>query len=239
MRFFDGVHEMKWVCFTKSQVILESSWGVRLETIQSQSLWVSSSTAGAAAVKPSINAAPVCPAVGSTEEWSTSVRSDHQSWVMFFFTLNFYLWGITVIQKNIWTCEELSCWKSSLVLSHTCPYTHSQLHKRQSSASESPTVWLCWSSFSCIFFSFIWIIPGITWELISEDVCFFPGVHHPRAAVLWESPFIWAFSPFQYFICLGLSWSWCWLRLPRRWVWRKLLMFIWEALLMPFKIFPD
>lgn len=70
------------------------------------------------------------------------------------FPLWICLWGIVVIQRNVWSCEKLSCWKSSLVLSHTCPYIHSQLYKRHSSTSESPTVWLCWSSFSASFFFF-------------------------------------------------------------------------------------
>lgn len=130
------------------------------------------------------------------------------------FSLWIYLWGITVIKRNVWSCEELSCWKNSLVLSHTCPYIDSQLYKRQSSTSENTTVWLCWSSFSCIFFSFISIIPGITWELVSEDVCFFPGVHHPKATALWESPFIWAFLPVSVLhLSRAFMLSWCWLGL--------------------------
>lgn len=118
----------------------------------------------------------------SMEEWYRSVRTSVMGCILFLLWI--CLWGIVVIQRNVWSCEEFSCWKSSLVLSHTCPYIRSQLYKRQSSTSESPTVWLCWSSFSCIFFSFYlnhswnhlradyWGCLLLSWGTSSKGNCF-------------------------------------------------------------------
>lgn len=131
-----------------------------------------------------------------------------------------------MIQRNVWSCEELSCWKSSLVLSHTCPYIHSQLYKRQSSTSESPTVWLCWSSFSCIVFSFYfnhswnhlradyWGWLFLSCGTSSKDNCFVKNL------LSFELSFS---CLFQYFLCLRLSCSWCWL-------WLSSLLSVKEAL---------
>lgn len=126
-------------------------------------------------------------------QWRSDLEvSGHQTWV-YSFSLWINLWGIVVIQRNVWSCEELSCWKSSLVLSHTClifPVSFTKGNHQLLRALQYDSVG---AAFLASFFLFIWIIPRITWELITEDVYFFPGVHHRRATALWKSPFIWAF----------------------------------------------
>lgn len=167
----------------------------------------------------------------SAEEWCRIVRTSVMCCVLFH---SEFICEV-LIQSNGWSWEELSCWKSSLVLSIPA-LIFSQLYKRQSSISESPTVWLCWCSFSCIFFL---LFESLERWLVSMSISFWGYII--QGQLLCENLLSFELSYsclFQYFICLGFSCSWCWLGLPF-WVWRKLSMLIWEALLMPFKTFPD
>lgn len=197
---------MKWTgMFYRKSSYLGIILKCQVEIIQSQSLRGWSSTATAADVKPSTNAVPVCPAVAFSR--GVIQKCQDISHGLCSFPLWIYLWGIVVIQRNVWSCEELSCWKSSLVLSQTCPYIHSQLYKRQSLTSESPTGWLCWSSFSASFFllfgSFLeslesWLVR----MFISFLGCIIQGQLLRENLISFEFSFS---CLFQYFICLSCS----------------------------------
>lgn len=192
-----------------------------------------SSTAGAAAVKPSTNAAPVHPAVAFSR--GVIQKCQDISHELCSCSLWIYLWGIVVTQSNVWSCEELSSWKSSLVLS-ICARTFTVSFTKGSHQLLRALQYDCWSSFSCIFFllfeSFLESLEG--W-LVRMSISWMQGQLFCENILSFELS---CSCLFQYFICLGLSCSWCWLGLPF-WVWRKLSMFIWEALLMPLKTFPD
>lgn len=83
-----------------------------------------------------------------------------------------------------------------LVLSHACPYIHSHSFPKGSHqllrASQYDSVGTAF--LASFFFLIIWLIPRISWELVTKYVYFFPGAHHPRATTLGKISFYLSFS---------------------------------------------